>query len=471
MKILVTGSTGYIGSNLVPALVARGYQVRLLVRDASRVNPSFSNLSLEYVQGTLEDTNALREALRDVTVAYYLVHSMQKGADFHQTDIRLAGKFAELARESNVGRVVYLGALGNPDSKLTEHLKSRHETGEILASTGVNVLEFRSGPVIGSGSMPFEMIRYLTERLPVMICPKWIKTNVQPIGLKDILLYLVSSASIKKTGHCIIEVGGSDILSYGEMMTKYARIRKLHRFMIHVPVLTPRLSSKWVHLVTPLKSNFARPLVEGLKNEIVVRNNEAHRLFPDVSPRSYAESVQLAVKMLHPSAMNNVTANVVKGYKKDTQGMIIEHRVTTIDASIDAVYRAFTSLGGANGWYFNFAWQVRGALDRLIGGPGLRRKNGASPIKEKQNLDFWHVESLREPNRMLLKADMKLPGSAWIEFRAEKDERSERTKFSQITYFAPHGLMGYLYWWTLLPIHRFIFDRLITKVAKASQAH
>jgi uncharacterized protein YbjT (DUF2867 family) len=396
---------------------------------------------------------------------------MKSGADFHQVDSRLAKKFAQCAHESTVGRVVYLGALGNPDANLTEHLRSRHETGEILSSTGVDVLEIRSGPVIGSGSLPFEMIRYLTERLPIMICPRWVKTKAQPIGVRDILAYLVNGAIIKKPGHCIVEVGGRDVLSYGEMMTEYAAIRGLRRLMIHVPVLTPHLSSKWVHFITPLKTSFARPIVEGLKNEVVVRSDDSCRLFPNVSPSSYAESVQFAISELHPSAMEAFTENAACDYNQDAQGMILEHRVATIDAPVHAVYRAFTSLGGENGWYFNFAWQLRGFIDRLLGGPGLRSGTGGAPLQESQILDFWHVESLREPNRMLLKADMKLPGAAWIEFRAEKDEKSARTQLSQITYFAPHGLMGYLYWWTLLPIHRFIFDRLITKVAKASQAH
>jgi len=255
------------------------------------------------------------------------------------------------------------------------------------------------------------------------------------------------------------------------MMTEYAAIRGLRRLMIHVPVLTPHLSSKWVHFITPLKTSFARPIVEGLKNEVVVRSDDSCRLFPNVSPSSYAESVQFAISELHPSAMEAFTENAACDYNQDAQGMILEHRVATIDAPVHAVYRAFTSLGGENGWYFNFAWQLRGFIDRLLGGPGLRSGTGGAPLQESQILDFWHVESLREPNRMLLKADMKLPGAAWIEFRAEKDEKSARTQLSQITYFAPHGLMGYLYWWTLLPIHRFIFDRLITKVAKASQAH
>jgi uncharacterized protein YbjT (DUF2867 family) len=471
VKILVTGSTGYIGSKLVPLLVERGYQVRVLIRDVSRVPASFSNLPLEYVQGTVEDNSTLREALRNVDVAYYLVHSMKSGTDFHQVDSRLAEKFAQCAHESTVGRVVYLGALGNPYANLTEHLRSRHQTGETLASTGVNVLEIRSGPVIGSGSLPFEMIRYLTERLPIMICPRWVKTKVQPIGVRDILAYLVNGAITKMPGHCIVEVGGRDVLSYGEMMTEYAAIRGLRRLMIHVPVLTPHLSSKWVHFVTPLKTSFARPIVEGLKNEVVVRNDDAHRLFPNVSPSSYAESVQFAISELHPSVMETFTEKAACDYKKDAQGMILEHRVATIDAPVHAVYQAFTSLGGANGWYFNLAWQFRGFIDRLLGGPGLRSGTGGAPLQEGQILDFWHVETLKESNRMLLKADMKLPGMAWIEFRAENDELFEKARLSQITYFAPHGLMGYLYWWTLLPIHRFIFDRLITKVAKASEAH
>ncbi|MDA0798987.1 MAG: SDR family oxidoreductase [Chloroflexi bacterium] len=466
MRVLVTGATGYIGSKLVPLLVNEGHTVRVAARNPDALLARSWVRDVDVVQADLASNKSLVLALNGIDVAFYLVHSMGSGAGFHKRDRAMAQQFAIQARAAGVRRIIYLGALGHASAGLTEHLASRHETGVLLASSGLDVVELRAGPVVGAGSLPFEMIRYLTERVPIMVCPRWVFTKVQPIGLHDVLAYLFASLDVPAQGHEIIEIGGSEVVSYGEMMTKYANIRGLRRAMIWVPVLTPRLSSLWVHLITPLRGSFARPIVEGLRNEVVVRDTRARHLFPEVEPQSYAASVQEALNELVPPrepALDCVGTELVTELR-DREGLIRERRRIVVNAPQSAVFDAFQSLGGKRGWYLDWGWRLRGAVDRMWGGPGLRHSRPDRPLVTGDQLDFWRVEAVQPGEHLLLRAEMKLPGVAWLEFTASPCEAGA-TLLTQSSYFSPKGLSGVLYWQALLPIHRIVFNGLIRRVA------
>jgi uncharacterized protein YbjT (DUF2867 family) len=473
MKILVTGATGYIGGRLVPRLIAKGHFVRVVARDSGRLDSTDWRDEVEIIEGDLTSAESVGELLNGIDVAYYLVHSMGSGADFHQLDLEMARLFARKAREANVERIIYLGALGHESSGLTEHLKSRQDTGRGLAEFGGKVIELRAGPVVGAGSLPFEMIRYLTERVPVMVCPKWVFTKVQPIGLDDVLAYLVDSILLNAQKHQIIEVGGSEVVSYGQMMTEYARVRGLSRAMIRVPVLTPRLSSLWVHLITPLRGSFARPIVEGLRNEVIVHDPQGLEMFPEIAPKNYGGAVSSAMEDLHPNAMPKATPPTdpvgLHIQTANSMGMIRETRSMLVGAPPLVVFETFESLGGKQGWYLNWAWKLRGALDRLIGGPGLRRSRPSRQLENGDTVDFWTVVEVTQAHRLLLRADMKLPGDAWLEFTATPVDGTG-TLLTQTSYFAPKGLFGAIYWYALLPIHKIIFNGLIHKVCTSASS-
>jgi uncharacterized protein YbjT (DUF2867 family) len=471
VKVLVTGVTGHIGSRLAPLLVESGHEVRVLVRARSRLPDAPWISSVEVVEGDIARGEGLGGALTGVEAAYYLVHGMGAGVDFHEREKQMSERFADAVKSAGIPRIIYLGALGDPESRLTEHLQSRHETGQRLAASGVDTVELRAGPVVGAGSLPFEMIRYLTERVPVMVCPRWVYTKVQPIALRDVLSYLVASLDAPLKGHQVIEIGGSQILSYGDMMTTYARARGLHRLMIRVPVLTPRLSSYWVHLLTPLRSSFARLIVEGLRNEVVVRDRRAHEFFPLIEPLDYVSSVQMALHELTPgeSSEPRLTSEAAEGRLakevRNQEGMISERRSLRIKATPDQVFDAFSSLGGQNGWYLNWGRRLRGALDQLIGGPGLRISHPARKLSIGDQVDFWRVEAMASGQRLLLRAEMKLPGAAWLEFNVVSLGEGG-TLLSQTSYFAPKGLAGALYWYALLPLHKLVFNGLIRRVGR-----
>jgi uncharacterized protein YbjT (DUF2867 family) len=473
VKILVTGVTGYIGGKLVPLLIERGHDVRVLVRDREKLPSAEWVDRVEIAEVDLGKGEGLLEVLKGVDVAYYLVHSMGSGPDFRQRDSQMAQRFATAAYEEGIARIIYLGALGDPGSGLTEHLKSRHETGRLLAGMGVQVIELRAGPVVGAGSLPFEMIRYLTERVPVMICPRWVFTLVQPIALHDVLVYLVSALQVSSEGHEVFEIGGRDVVSYGEMMTGYAKVRGLRRLMIRVPVLTPRLSSLWVRLITPLRGSFARPIVEGLRNEVVVRDDRARKRFPEIAPSDYLASVRVALHDLNPASAGKErqasSSAKLQIAKTNQSGMITERRTIRSAARPDAVFSAFSSLGGATGWYLNWGWQIRGAIDRLVGGPGLRKGRSKLVLTIGDRIDFWRVERVEPGRLLLLRAEMKLPGDAWLQFEATPDGKGG-TSLTQTSFFAPKGLAGVVYWTSLLPIHKVVFNGLARRVVSLAKA-
>lgn len=475
--ILVTGATGYIGGRLVPRLLEHGYRVRCLVRDPARLQGRAWRDQVEVVSGDVLDADSLPEAMQGVDIAFYLVHSLGAGADFSERDLHAARNFGHAAKASGVHRMVYLGGLGDPETELSAHLRSRHQTGQALRESGVPVTEFRAGVIVGSGSISFEMIRYLTERVPVMVCPTWVYTRIQPIAIRNVLDYLTEALQVEESTGRVIEIGGADVITYGEMLTFYAEVRGLRRYLLPVPVLTPKLSSYWVHLVTPIPATIAQPLIKGLRNEVVVRNPTARQLFPRIEPLDYRTAVRLALKKLTAGEVETSWSDALSTSQADKtpvtlsvhEGMILEKRQLTVAAPAHAVYSAFLGIGGNRGWlYMNWAWRLRGIVDRLFGGVGLRRgRRDSDKVRVGEALDFWRVEAV-EPDKLLrLRAEMRVPGKAWLQFEVRPEEPP---LLIQTAFFAPKGLLGLLYWYLLYPIHSLIFAGMIRKVAERAQA-
>jgi len=476
--ILVTGATGYVGGRLVPRLLAAGYRVRCLVRDPARLQGRAWLNQVELASGDVLQPASLVAAMREVSVVYYLVHSLGGGGDFSERDLVAARNCASAAKSAGVERIIYLGGLGDPQANLSPHLRSRQETGAALREAGVPVTEFRAAVIVGSGSLSFEMIRYLTERLPVMICPKWVFTRIQPIAIRNVLDYLVAALDCPASSGRTLEIGGQDVITYAEMMSGYALARGLKRHLLAVPVLTPRLSSYWVHLVTPIPANIAQPLIKGLGNEVIVRDDSARKIFPAIHPLDYATAVRLALVKMDARNIETAWSDALTSSQGDktpvtlisSEGMIIERRQRTVDASPERVYRSFTRIGGERGWlYLDWTWQLRGLVDRLFGGVGMRRgRRDPEELRVGDPLDFWRVERV-EPGRLIrLRAEMKVPGRAWLEFesRAEPDGR---TQLFQTAFFEPKGLFGLCYWYALYPIHSLIFSGLIRKIAELAR--
>jgi uncharacterized protein YbjT (DUF2867 family) len=472
--ILVTGATGYVGGRLVPRLLEAGYRVRCLIRDPARVEGRAWVKRVELVQGDVLDPQSLVAVMQGVDTVFYLVHSLGSGSDFTERDTTAARNCAAAARDSGVNRIIYLGGLGDPDADLSQHLRSRQQTGSALREAGVPVTEFRAAVIVGSGSLSFEMVRYLTERLPVMICPRWVFTRVQPIAIENVLEYLTAALETPKSAGRILEIGGRDILTYAEMMTGYARVRGLKRWLIAVPVLTPRLSSYWVHLITPIPARIAQPLIKGLGNEVIVHDESARDLFPAIALLDYQTAVREALNEMETRGVETAWSDALissQGINSPvalvtSEGMIMERRQRLVKAPAEAVYRSFASLGGNRGWlYMNWAWKLRGMGDRLCGGVGMRRgRRNSDDLRVGDALDFWRVEMV-EPNRLVrLRAEMKVPGRAWLEFQA-LPQPSGQTLLSQTAFFEPKGLLGLIYWYLLYPVHSLIFSGLIRRIA------
>lgn len=478
-RCLVTGVTGYIGGRLVPKLLEQGYNVRVLSRDASRLQGRRWIDQVEVVEADVLKPETLPTALKDIAVAYYLIHSMSGNGDsnFHDRDMQAARNFGEAAKAQNVERIIYLGGLGNPDDELSQHLASRQQTGQTLRASGVPVTEFRAAIVVGSGSKSFEMVRYLAERLPVMICPSWVYSKVQPIAIRNVLQYLISAVEKPETKDEIIEIGGSSVITYADMMHIYAKINGLKRILIPVPLLSPALSSHWVHWMTPIPASLARPLIEGLKNDVVVQSNKAQKLFPEIEPLSYQKAVKLAIERIDTEEVETTWNDALISSKGDErpvvletkQGLNIERRIRKVNASQRRVFQSFSSLGGDKGWLtFEWAWKLRGILDRLVGGVGFRRgRRHPQNLRVGDALDFWRVEAIKPDQLLRLRAEMKVPGRAWLEFQAIDD--GNQTKLVQTAYFAPKGLGGLLYWYGLYPFHSLIFSSMIDHIAEDAE--
>jgi len=470
--ILLTGATGYIGGRLLAALEARGHRVRCLARNPENLSGRIGERT-EVVRGDLTDPASLDAALNGVDLAFYLVHSMAAGTGFREADRQVAENFAGAAQRAGVKRIVYLGGLGFGE-ELSPHLASRQEVGNVLRESGVPVVELRASIVIGSGSLSFEMIRALVDRLPVMITPRWVGVRAQPIGIEDVISYLVEAIDVQAEGGRIYEIGGPDKASYGEIMLEYAHQRGLRRLMIPVPVLTPRLSSLWLGLVTPVYARVGRELVDSLRNETTVRDPSALEAF-SIRPRALRESIQRALVNEDEEFARTRWCDALSsvGETSDFGGTrygtrLVDSRVVNVPASPDATFATVEAIGGDRGWYrYDLLWRLRGLLDLAVGGPGLRRgRRDPEHVRVGETLDFWRVEAI-EPGRLLrLAAEMKLPGRAWLQFEVEPSETGATLR--QTAIFDPIGLAGMLYWYGLYPVHNLVFGGMVKALAAAS---
>ncbi|HEU4464683.1 MAG TPA: SDR family oxidoreductase [Gemmatimonadota bacterium] len=467
MKILVTGATGYIGGLLIPRLLDEGHAVRILVRDLRRL-PLWTSAGIEVAVGDLSRTESLEGVFEDIDAAYYLVHSMSAGADFAERDRAAARHFATAAR--GVGKVIYLGGL-QPPGTASAHLESRAEVGRILARE-LPVTEFRAGPIIGPGSASFEMLRYLTERLPVMVVPRWVDNQVQPIAIRDVLEYLVRALERPPLG--VVEVGGEDRPTFREMMLGYAEVRGLRRRIIAVPVLAPSLAARWIGLVTPIPNRLAVPIVEGIVQPLVADTSKAEAEFSGIRPLGYRAALEEALTTVTEGGVRTRWSGSLEGETvvelSDREGLAREERLLPVAAPAEIVFAAVSRLGGERGWpAVGWAWRLRGAVDKLLGGPGLRRgRLDPTRLSVGEAVDFWRVEEF-EPGRLLrLRAEMRLPGRAWLEW--EVTPTADGSVLRQTAWFAPRGLAGALYWHVLYPFHAVIFGRLARALAREAES-
>ncbi|MEV6486345.1 SDR family oxidoreductase [Streptomyces sp. NPDC051576] len=484
-RCLVTGATGYIGGRLVPELLAEGHRVRCLARTPGKLRDYPWAGDVDVVGGDVTDAESVATALDGIDVAYYLVHALGTGDRFEDTDRKAARIFGERARAAGVRRIVYLGGLtpsGVPEQDLSPHLRSRSEVGRILLDSGVPTTVLRAAVVIGSGSASFEMLRYLTERLPVMITPSWVRTRIQPVAVRDVLRVLVGSARMPAEVSRAFDIGGPDVLTYREMMTRYAAVAGLpRRLILPVPVLTPGLSSHWVGLVTPVPASIARPLTESLRHEVVCREHDIAPYVPDLPghPLGFDEAVRLALQRVRDARVTTRWSSAsVLGAPSDPLptdpdwaggSLYTDRRELSVDASREALWRVIEGIGGDNGWYsFPLAWAVRGRLDRLVGGVGLRRgRRDAARLRVGDSLDFWRVEEIRPGHLLRLRAEMRLPGLAWLEMYAETADDGS-TRYRQRALFHPHGLLGHAYWWSVAPFHTAVFGGMARNIAGAA---
>ncbi|TXS15374.1 SDR family oxidoreductase [Streptomyces sp. wa22] len=485
LRCLVTGATGYIGGRLVPELLEAGHRVRCLARTPEKLRDYPWAGEAEVVEGDVTDAQSLGAAMRGIDVAYYLVHALASGSGFEKTDRDAARTFGEQAKAAGVRRIVYLGGLTPadvPERELSPHLRSRAEVGHLLLASGVPTAVLRAAVIIGSGSASFEMLRYLTERLPVMVTPSWVSTRIQPIAVRDVLRYLVGSAHMPAEVNRTFDIGGPDVMTYRDMMQRYAEVATLrHRLILPVPMLSPGLSSHWVGLVTPVPASIARPLAESLRYEVVCHEHDIAEHVPDGpgQPFSFATALSLALQRVREAKVSTRWSSAsTPGIPSDPLptdpdwaggSLYTDVRELDVDASPEALWRVVEGIGGVNGWYsFPLAWAVRGWLDRLVGGVGLRRgRRDAQRLRVGDSLDFWRVEEI-EPGRLLrLRAEMRLPGLAWLEMYAEQG-RDGRSHYRQRALFHPFGLLGHAYWWSVSPFHAVIFGGMARNIAQAA---
>jgi uncharacterized protein YbjT (DUF2867 family) len=471
VTVLVTGATGYIGGRLVPVLEAAGVRLRCLARRPavleSRVSPG-----TEVVGGDLLDPASLDRALAGIDVAYYLVHSMGAHGDYLDMDRVAAQHFGDAARRAGVRRIVYLGGLATAEEALSKHLRSRIETGEVLRESGVPVVEFRASVVIGSGSLSFELIRALVDRLPVMICPRWVSTLAQPIGIDDVLAYLAAALHLPDGESRTFEIGGADQASYGDLMREYARQRGLKRVMISVPFLTPRLSSLWLGLVTPVYARVGRELIAGLKNRSVVTDCAALSEFA-IRPVGLRDAISRAIRyedrafaLTRWSDARSSGGESRSPAETRLGSRLVDARKMHVAVEADRAFRPIARIGGQRGWYYaTWLWRIRGAFDLLAGGVGMRRgRRDPEALVVGDILDFWRVEAYEPGRRLKLAAEMKLPGRAWLEFEVVPAEGG--AVIHQTAVFDPVGLTGLVYWYALVPVHALIFGGLLRAIGK-----
>jgi len=474
-RVLVTGATGYIGRRLADRLIhEEGHAVRLFVRNAAKLDPALRH-GAEVFEGSTLEPGSLGPALAGIDTAYYLVHSMGAGPDFPELDRRSAENFRDACIAAGVRRIIYLGGLGDKDTA-SRHLRSRIETGEILSARPglVQTVWLRAGIIIGSGSASFEIIRGLVEKLPVMITPRFVQTRTQPVGVGDVIRYLAGSARLPGAGNLVVDLG-SDVMTFREMLLRTAAVMGLRRWLIPVPVFTPRLASFWLVLMTPVPFRIASALVNGLKSESVARNDLAARLFPEVRPLGFEEAVRRALAEVSEGQVLSAWCDSSAGEACDVAGrdevaarVLKDERSFRFpdDVSAREVFDAVQALGGRNGWYtYDWLWRVRGALDKLLGGPGLSRgRRDAKTLRLGDSLDFWKVADFRDGRRILLANQMKVPGEAWLEFVIEGKTLVQRALF------LPRGLWGRVYWLLMKPFHALIFGSMGRAVIEKAKA-
>ena len=475
-RVLVTGATGYVGGRLVPALLSRGYAVRCVVREPRKLeNRPWRHLAgVEVVRAEVEHEEDLREQMRGCEAAYYLVHSMiAQGDAYRDHDRKLASSFAAAARDAGVARIVYLGGLGELGDDLSEHLASRREVEKELAATGVPVTTLRAAMIIGSGSASFEILRYLVEHLPVMVTPRWVRTESQPISIRNVLHYLVTCLEVPETTGRTLDIGGPEVVSYHRLMRVMAEARGLRpRIVVPVPVLTPRLSSLWIHLVTPVPHTIARPLAEGLRNRTVCRDDTAARLMPQ-HLLTMREAIDSALGKEHDAVVETAwtDAGAMPGDPDWAGGTTYEdRREAMVAAPASVTYDTVLGIGGQTGWYGgNWLWRLRGWLDKLIGGPGLRRgRRDPKRVMVGDALDFWRVVEVVPGESLGLRAEMKLPGTALLQL--DVDDLGGSSRLAVTARFKPRGLLGIVYWYAVLPLHGIVFRGMLRGLKRAAEA-
>ena len=473
--ILLTGATGYVGGRLLRALEAADRGVRCLARRPEFLSGRVGSTT-EAMRGDVLDADSLPLAVAGVTTAYYLIHSMGSSGEFKEEDRRAAQNFAAAARAAGVERIIYLGGLGNSSGELSAHLQSRHEVGDILRASGVPVIEFRASIVIGSGSLSFELIRALVERLPVMVAPRWVAVPAQPIAINDLIAYLVAAIDLPLTESRIFEIGGADQTSYGGLMNEYAKQRGLKRLILPVPVLTPRLSSLWLALVTPIYARVGRKLIDSMRHPTVVNDPSALQVFP-IRPCGFREAIAAAMRnedaeiaetrwsdALSSAGTNGIGLGVQFGSRR------IDSRVVDVPVPADLAFQAIERIGGQTGWYFgDWLWGLRGAFDLLAGGVGMRRgRRDPHRLRVGDTLDCWRVESFEPNRRVRLAAEMKLPGRAWLEFEVTPNGAGSRIR--QTAEYDPIGLLGRAYWYAVYPLHQLIFSGMLRRIAARAES-
>lgn len=474
MKILVTGGTGYVGGRLISLLEQRGADLRLMGRRPEHLRARVAG-DHEIVRGDVTDPQSLMDALRGVHTAYYFIHSMGSGEDFEGQDRAAARHFAEAARHNGVERIIYLGGLGDESEHLSPHLRSRHEVGRILRESGAIVIEFRASIIIGSGSLSFELIRALVQKLPVMLCPRWVESPAQPIAIEDVLAYLAAAIDLDVDESRIYEIGGPEPVSYGDIMREYARQRHLRRLMIPVPFLSPRLSGLWLGLVTPVYARIGRQLVESLRNPTVVRDRSAEQDF-DIHPLGLAASIERALtnedqqfaQTRWQDAVSSARSPRTYGGKR-FGNRLVDSRSALVDVAPEQAFAPIQRIGGATGWYYaNILWRLRGLLDLLAGGVGLRRgRRHPVELAVGDTLDCWRVETVDPPRQLRLSAEMRLPGRAWLEF--EVTPHGDGSLITQTAIFDPVGLSGLLYWYGIYPLHQLVFAGMLRRIAEVAR--
>ena len=482
---LVTGVTGYVGGRLVPELLAAGWRVRALARHPQTLRDRPWYRDVDAVQADAGDHAAVAKALEGVDVAYYLIHALGSGRRFESTDRRTARIFGQAARETGVGRIVYLGGLYPAGEDLSAHLSSRKEVGDILLASGVPTTVLQAAVILGSGSASFEMLRYITERLPIMVTPRWVNTRIQPIAIRDVLRYLVGSASMPAEVSRAFDIGGPDVLTYRQMMQRYAAVAGLpKRIILPINVLTPRLSSHWVGVVTPVPNSIARPLVQSLVHEVVCSEHDIARYVPDPPEGlvGFDRAAHLALQRIGEADVATRWASAsTPGAPSDPMpsdpdwaggSLYVDERSSVVKASRASVWSVIEGVGGENGWYsWALAWQVRGWLDVFSGGPGLRRgRRDRYDLRVGDAVDWWRVEEVEDLDLLRLRAEMRIPGLAWLDLSVEEDEHGG-TVFRQKAYFHPRGLIGQLYWWSVTPFHGVVFGGMQRNIARAAEEY